>query len=715
MIRIDDDEVLNSTVNFSTFYRAEVNVPFTEEKFLNKALPKLSKSTGRKYPYQVKIPKSIRELTQGDLEPAKVIEITEPIMGPYGEMWFGDATKGVRLLAGYKDGDSRYVCDYELGEKDIHGLLAGSTGQGKSVTLNAYIYGMCYYYAPWEIDLTLCDAKIVEFKTIAIGHPMPHISSVAATGDADYLISVLQTKCDEMLAVNKMFSAMTKYVGDVKNIADFRKKTGLVLPQNVIIIDEFQTMFKEAKKKAGQIISILDSFARLGRNTGYHLLMASQEIGSDVPKGMLTNIKLRMSMGAFAQVSEQVLGNPEAAYNMGKRGHLIINNEPSIEKNADHNVQFRVPFPDDECRSKIAHSTIELAKKMGYSKHMNFYDEEDLVQEAKLEEYLKSFEPTPNQLLLGEPSFVMKSAKKMVALKYTGEGIETLGVIAPTDELLARFVKLIMANLKVAGNSKSVVLCAHPPLNRATGLSDFAMPNFYFTEPQYEDNTFFTVMRSIIYKRKLMLKADANIFAEGSTKQYNEKWAAAFEQYVGKDSKYDTELNRERFVQYLAIMTQDKQIMTGLKLDGGKITETHYKFAASCVQMCDQYGAGKIEITLKKMPILYYWIVGLDSIVGLGRMTKSKFVSELSIMMIDAGPVNVRVLTFTTSYADLTDIASATRWFIVDRAPESELNKIKCTCYPDTVLPVLSVVYDSTDKNNGCFKFKKFVQEGEIL
>ncbi len=44
--------------------------------------------------------------------------------------------------------DSRFIGDYRIGDTNPHGILAGSTGQGKSVTLNAYIYGMCYMYAP---------------------------------------------------------------------------------------------------------------------------------------------------------------------------------------------------------------------------------------------------------------------------------------------------------------------------------------------------------------------------------------------------------------------------------------------------------------------------------------------------------------------------------------------------------------------------------------
>lgn len=96
-------------------------------------------------------------------------------------------------------------------------------------------------------------------------------------------------------------------------------------------------------------------------------------------------------------------------------------------------------------------------------------------------------------------------------------------------------------------------------------------------------------------------------------------------------------------------------------------------------------------------------------------MSKSKFVTELKSMINDSSYVNVRVLSFTTTYTDLTEFCMAIRWFIYEGVSSSEIGKTKCECYPDTVLSKLAVVFDSTKKQDGCFKFKKIVQTGEIL
>ena len=54
----------------------------------------------------------------------------------------------------------------------------------------------------------------------------------------------------------------------------FREATGLCLPRNIIIIDECQALFSNAGRKGASVEKLFDSFARLGRNTGYHLLLA---------------------------------------------------------------------------------------------------------------------------------------------------------------------------------------------------------------------------------------------------------------------------------------------------------------------------------------------------------------------------------------------------------------------------------------------------------
>ena len=160
-------------------------------------------------------------------------------------IWFESTMEQAYLRFGYKNLDARYISDVALSMECIHGFLGGSSGHGKSVTMNAMICGLCMEYAPWELEIHLSDAKIVEFKKYGVNHRIPHISTIAATSDSDFVVSVLQSAFDKMQMRNKIFGSV-----GASNLKSFRKKTGLALPRVVIIMDEVESTFKFAGKKA---------------------------------------------------------------------------------------------------------------------------------------------------------------------------------------------------------------------------------------------------------------------------------------------------------------------------------------------------------------------------------------------------------------------------------------------------------------------------------
>ena len=114
--------------------------------------------------------------------------------------------------------------------------------------------------------------------------------------------------------------------------------------------------------------------------------------------------------------------------------------------------------------------------------------------------------------------------------------------------------------------------------------------------------------------------------------------------------------------------------------------------------------------------VLYAWIVTLDQIVGLGRVSKSKYVEELSSVMLDAGKANVRIVTFATKYDDLKPVANATRWVLFDNPDTKVVSAMNAAdYYPNNVAQSLCVLFDKDHTNNGCLKFKKMARNGELL
>lgn len=721
MIAIEDEDIVENTNLYLEAYNKVANIPFTMEKFLKKSTPKMAEQDNLQYPLTVNIPRSINELLDCDFTPARTFVIEKPLEGPYGPMWFGDAGEGIRLCSGYRNGDSRYIGDYRLGDANVHGILAGSTGQGKSVTMNAYIYGMCYAYAPWELNLILCDPKIVEFKKIALNMPMPQVKAVAATEDIDYILSILDRQRSDMIKRNSIFvKASAKLGTTISKISEFREATGLNMPQVVIIVDEFQTLFKNAGKKLRLLMQILDAFARLGRNTGYHLLMASQELGADMDKNILANFKLRMAMGCYKPISQQILESDSAAVNFGQRGRMVLND--NLPAGVDNEVQFRIPYPPGAQLKTIYEAVHDKAVELDVQPVISFFDDATTIYEKDYLEYLSQFHPNPDKILLGEPAFLLEEADQCLSIKFRNFEREGIYVAAIKPNNLARFLKMFMINIEMHKKQGAVIdcisLCPNVDISDSVNLDTLIPKQFQFNSSQYEDNPYFDIVRMTVFKRILMLKADAAIFAGNHARQ--KATDEMFDEIFGTDCPFATELNRERFAMCYGITGSDKMIRAGFKLEGsgvsGNTEALRRRMIEGCINLYNKYGVNNIQLTKEKIPIFYCFTVGLNGIVGLGLSSKYNNVEQYKNVLFQAGQVKVRIINFSTSTEDLKPLVESSKWIITDGPSQKDISGLGLMdYYPTNVGPLLSVYFDKTSPDDGCLKFKKMARNGEQL
>ena len=712
MIVIGNDDVGVNHSLYVSAYASAANASFLQDGFVAKAFPALEKLANRTYPYEVKLPKSMDAMLRGDFEPARIIKVEKPFSGPNSNIWFGDSSSGISLRGGYKNGDSRYICDQVLGDDDIHMILAGATGQGKSVTLNALIYGLCLEYAPWEISLTLCDAKIVEFKSYAMQTPMPHIRSIAATGDVDYLISVLKDLEAEMIRTNSLFT-----VAGVKNIKDFRKKTGLCLPQNLIVIDEFQTMFKNAGKKLVMLTACIDAFARLGRNTGYHLLLASQELGTDIPKGTLASIKARAAMGCTSAISEMILGNDEAKNNYGKKGRLLINTNADSGNPAD-NALIRVPYMPDPMRISMGEFLIKKAKEVGFKRTMMFYDEEAKMYESQYVDFLKKFEIKKDRILLGEPSFVLNDEEQVVKLKLDGKEMENICVLVNNNTHLQRYFKMLKANIMLQGSQvQNLVCCVDSMFEDECAASELTSANLYNDSKSFLGNSTLEVAFSLINRRKLCLAVDKLVFTNAP---YNDAALAAFHDKIEVGSVLDTDVNRRRFYFAFNLLHNEDEFFQAFGLNNitnkETLSEREYQIAYRIVDMFDMYGCSTKRISYEDFTPIYVWILGMAKMLGLGRDYKPKNIAALKKALLDCTDVNIRFMLFSTTLEDMRELVIGIRWAILDDTPVKEQTSLKASDdYPPLKTAVLGILFDSLASTDRCVKFKKMILDGETV
>lgn len=713
MFMIGADDIVVQAELLDNQYEEGLKSPLFLDKFMEKTFKR--KAAGIQYPYTIKIPKSLPELLKGDITPAKEIVIDKPIMyqGRF-PIWFGNSSKGINLHGfGYRNGDSRYPCSLALNDNTIHMLLGGATGQGKSVTLNSAIITAAFEYGPWDLKYTLLDAKIVEFKKYAAaGKVLPHIASIGATTDADYIISVLQDLRDEMLRVNAMFVA-----NGCSNIIEFRKQTGLCFPQNLIVIDEFQTMFKNAQRKKKIIESIIDDFARLGRSTGYHLLMASQEPG-DIPTETLGNITVRGALGCMPSISTKIVGNDEANMYLGEKGRLIINTSPGNQDKKD-NQHYRVPYQPTEMFSDQLAFLSSLGDEFGFRYNLSFYDENTFMEPADLREFIKQ-RNRMDRIYLGEPSFVMRDedGDNFVRMQIGGDDIENILVWCKHPNDVARYAIIVKENIKHMGSSViNNIIAADKNMVAKIGLEELSSKIYDGRDCEGQALTMF--MQNM-YFRKLALEVEQQVFVEhcGTSEQGNKLLSQSITD--GKNplgNEFDTEMNRSRAHAVLVLLNENTyKTAFGFGAGGSLSVDFCIDAVQYCLRLTASVGCSKQMMTRKHLAPIFNWIVGLEKVRGWGRDFKNAHVEKFKKVLQDCTSANIRFVMTTTSMDNLEGLSSGIRYAVLSGLTETQAKKVGAQEYPETVSSALGIYFDKYDEIDPVpVKFKKMIFEGEIV
>lgn len=721
-INLDNVDIQLNTFKKEFSKYANPTIPFYN--FVNKTYPKLCpKDYVPGYEKEVWIPKPVKELVNANKDDPATYAIGKLKRGYYSmstaydsdkqcPIWFNDSTDGVRLLLGYQNGDSRFPCDLVMGDSNIHMIMAGATGQGKSVTLNNLIFNIACLYAPWDVRLVLCDAKIVEFKTYAYSSRLPHITSIAATEDADYMISVLETMVDEMNMWNSIFPKFGE-----KKIGDVRSAFNLAIPQTIIVIDEFQTMFINAGKKAGRLTELLNLFARLGRSTGFHLILASQEIGNAIPPDILSNIGVRVAMGCTEAVSNKILGNDEAKTIYNIKGQLIVNNNPAESKIED-NKKYKVPFLSPKDQTKCSKELISRSETAKFQQVLSFYDQQAIIYVDKYGEYLKTFTHDPNAIMLGEPAFVIDSPEKILKLNLTGENNENIIVDTPNKMNVKRHFLMLKENAKLHKDWTNIVWCLDPvyeanDLNAKSLVKDNA---YYDTSRAYQKNKTIQLIKGTIKKRRILLKCDKLLFKDG-VKGDRSITDPLFSEVVS-NKQYDTELMRERFAIIHKILSEDVEFRTLFDLQGdAELSPEYFKgMVNSFIKTYKINNALDRQLVIEDFNKVFVWILGFERIKGISENPASKLKEEFELILKNCSEANVRFITFMTTVGDSTFLKTSAGWYIFDNTPMTEINKLGAGDYfPATVTPGLAVLFSRLAEKDKCSKFKKIYFEGELV
>jgi DNA segregation ATPase FtsK/SpoIIIE, S-DNA-T family len=354
----------------------------------------------------------------------------ERIAIPPGDRWAGDTTDGLDVQIGV---DSRGEPQrFVMGAGRVHhGLVGGDVGTGKSNLLHVLITQLALRYPPEELELYLLDFKQVEFDSYLTSR-LPHARAIGSRTDREFGLSMLRRFHDEI----DRRASLCQNAG-VTELADYRRKTGQVLPRALVIMDEFQVLFGEEDRIAREAARLLTDIAQRGRAFGLHLLLATQSPGGPLRTHMqraYEQMTLRVALGcALPSVSQAILGEGnDSATRLTRPGDAIYNDR----RGEGGNPVIRIARLPTQQRLELIPRIRELAGGREYPPPASF--DPDTLADFATHPACAAFAAGPGRWL--EPRATVEA--------WLGQAIE---IKPPTT---AAFGRDVGANLLVVGGEE---------------------------------------------------------------------------------------------------------------------------------------------------------------------------------------------------------------------------------------------------------------------
>ena len=197
-----------------------------------------------------------------------------------------------------------------------HLLIAGTTGSGKSVCVNAIINSILLYNAPQSVRLLLVDPKRVE---LANYNGLPHLISPVVV-EMERTVAMLKWVASEMDQRYQRFSK-----SGARHIDDYNEQLppgGEPLPYIVVVIDELADLMMTAPDITERLITRI---AALARATGIHLVIATQRPSVDVVTGLIkANFPARIAFAVASGVDSRVVLDQPGAERLLGRGDMLF-------------------------------------------------------------------------------------------------------------------------------------------------------------------------------------------------------------------------------------------------------------------------------------------------------------------------------------------------------------------------------------------------------
>jgi S-DNA-T family DNA segregation ATPase FtsK/SpoIIIE len=251
---------------------------------------------------------------------------------------FASAASALTIALGKDIVGNPFITDLK---KLPHLLIAGTTGSGKSVGINAMILSLLYRNSPDNLRLLMIDPKMLEFS---VYNDIPHLLTPVITKPKQ-AIAALSNMVSEM---ERRYSMMSKT--KTKNIEGYNQKASEEgfepLPFIVVVIDELADLMMSGGRDVEISIARL---AQMARASGIHLIVATQRPSVDVITGLIkANLPSRISYRVGSKIDSKVILDTQGAESLLGRGDMLFTPPGSVGL-----VRLHAPFSSEKEIEKI--------------------------------------------------------------------------------------------------------------------------------------------------------------------------------------------------------------------------------------------------------------------------------------------------------------------------------------------------------------------------
>ena len=337
---------------------------------------------------------------------------------------FKNASSPLTMALGKDIVGAPFVTDLK---KLPHLLIAGTTGSGKSVGINAMLLSLLYRNSPQTLRLMMIDPKMLEF---IIYNDIPHLLTPVIT-EAKKAITALANMVAEMERRYKIMSQTR-----TKNIESYNEKMkeegGEQFPYIVVIIDELADLMMTSGKDVELYIGRL---AQMARASGIHLIVATQRPSVDVVTGLIkANLPSRISYRVGQRIDSKVILDQMGAESLLGRGDMLFTppGSPGV-------IRLHAPFASEK--------EIEMVVNFLKEQQEVIYDEKFLVEEGSSgsvaagalgEDELDELYEEAKEIILSEQKTSISYLQRRLKIGYNKaaniiEQMEKMGVLSPVN------------------------------------------------------------------------------------------------------------------------------------------------------------------------------------------------------------------------------------------------------------------------------------------